>query len=212
MNELHPVEKFRFVCHPGVECFNECCKNLNLALTPYDVLRISRELDMTTAQFLEKYTTWHVGMATGLPVVILKMQNGRCPFVTENGCSIYRSRPTPCRLYPLVRARTGENEHYFLLEEEFCKGHGKGRWWSVEEWLEDQEVKEYNKMNDLFFELISAKNRVRRELSESDLREIYTACFDIDGLKFSKGIQSDVEALVAGIRLAIQVVEGKEEH
>ncbi len=203
--ELQPVEKFRFACYPGIKCFNECCQNLTLALTPYDVLRMSRALSITTSEFLEKYTAWHVGMATGLPVVVLKMQNGKCPFVTERGCSIYNDRPTPCRLYPLVRVRSHGEERYYLLVEEFCRGHGEDRWWDVREWIEDQQVEEYNRMNDLFFELISAASG--RELSEEKVRKIYESCFDVDSFKATIGIDDDVEAVMAGIRYAIEVVK-----
>ena len=33
-----------FACHPKVPCFNECCRELDLALSPYDVLRLRRAL------------------------------------------------------------------------------------------------------------------------------------------------------------------------
>ena len=32
----------------------------------------------------------------------LKNRNGKCYFLTENGCKIYDFRPEGCRLYPLV--------------------------------------------------------------------------------------------------------------
>ena len=33
-----------FRCHPGLACFNSCCRNKRLTLLPYDVLRLSRAL------------------------------------------------------------------------------------------------------------------------------------------------------------------------
>jgi len=205
--ELEPVERFNFACYPGISCFNECCKNLNLALTPYDVLRMSRGLGLTTDRFLEKYTTWHVGMATGLPVVVLKMlPDGNCPFVTESGCSIYNHRPTPCRLYPLARVRVGDEVQYYLLREDFCLGHSESRDWSPEEWVVDQGAQEYNSMNDLFFELIAAKNRAGKNLTDEEINAIYKACFDIDGFKHETGIEDDIEALKEGIRFSIGLI------
>ncbi len=206
MQELEPVDKFNFACYPGIKCFNECCKNLNLALTPYDVLRMARGLKITTTEFLEKYTSRHVGMATGLPVVVLKMVNGSCPFVTDKGCAIYAHRPTPCRLYPLARVRIGEEVQYYLLREDFCLGHAEKREWSPERWIEDQDAMEYNSMNDLFFELVSAKNRSGRTLEEREIEEIYKACFDVDRFKREKGIEDDIEALKEGIKYSINVV------
>ncbi len=145
------------------------------------------------------------GLATGLPVVVLRMQNGRCPFVTKKGCRIYNDRPTPCRLYPLVRVKTGDDVQYYLLVEDFCRGHEEGRWWSIEEWIEDQQVEEYNRMNDLFFELIAAGRG--RELPEEKLKKIYEVCFDVDRFKNITGIENDAEAIVAGIRYAIEIVK-----
>ncbi len=206
MQELEPVDRFTFACYPGIKCFNECCKNLSLALTPYDVLRMARGLKITTKEFLERYTSAHVGFATGLPVVVLKMVDEKCPFVTENGCSTYAFRPTSCRLYPLARVRIGEEVHYYLLREEFCLGHEEERVWSPERWVEDQKATEYNAMNDLFFELISAKKRSGKMLKEDEIEKIYRYCFDTDSFKLEAGIENDIDALREGIRKSVEIV------
>lgn len=206
MQELEPVDRFTFACYPGIECFNECCKNLSLALTPYDVLKMARGLGITTTEFLEKYTSRHLGIATGLPVVVLKMVDGKCPFVTDRGCTIYAYRPTPCRLYPLARVRIGEEVQYYLLKEDFCLGHEEEKEWSPEKWVEDQKAMDYNSMNDLFFELISAKNRSEKMLNSGEIEEVYRCCFDIDTFKLETGINDDVEALKEGIKHSIEIV------
>ncbi|WP_202319439.1 YkgJ family cysteine cluster protein [Archaeoglobus neptunius] len=203
--ELEPVDKFRFSCYPGISCFNECCQNLNIALTPYDVLRMARGLGVTTTGFLEKYTEMHIGPATGLPVVVLKM-SGKCPFVSEKGCAIYSHRPTACRLYPLARVRVGDQIQYYLVREEFCKGHEESMEWHVGEWVRDQGAEEYNSMNDIFFQLITAKNRVCRSLSRDEIRKIYESCFDIDSFRARTGIRDDLEALMEGIRFSISLL------
>jgi len=162
---------------------------------------------MTTTEFLQKYTARHVGIATGLPVVVLKMlPDGKCPFVTEKGCRIYSHRPTPCRLYPLARVRVDNQVQYYLLKEEFCLGHSEGREWSVKEWVEDQQAEDYNSMNDLFFKLISAKNRSGRSLNKDELEKIYRMCFDVDSFKKEYGIEDDIKALEEGIKLAINLI------
>ena len=48
-------QELTFACHPGVSCFTECCRELDLALTPYDVLRLKRHLQLKSGQFLERY-------------------------------------------------------------------------------------------------------------------------------------------------------------
>ena len=48
-------DTFSFHCHSGVSCFNQCCRNLNLFLYPYDVLRLKHRLDISSDQFLDTF-------------------------------------------------------------------------------------------------------------------------------------------------------------
>ena len=41
---LGPDDTFQFACHPGVSCFNRCCGDVNIFLSPYDVLRLKTGL------------------------------------------------------------------------------------------------------------------------------------------------------------------------
>ena len=103
---LKPTDHFTFACGPGLTCFNQCCRDLNQLLTPYDILRLKTGLGLTSGQFLERYTLEHTGPQTGLPVVALKPGeriDRCCPFVTTIGCAVYHDRPSSCRLYPLMR-------------------------------------------------------------------------------------------------------------
>jgi Fe-S-cluster containining protein len=101
---LGPEDTFRFACHPGVSCFNKCCADVNIFLSPYDVLRMKRRLGMKSGDFLDKYTLMPVHKDMKTPVVVLRMNDDEdksCPFLTEGGCGIYSDRPWPCRMYPL---------------------------------------------------------------------------------------------------------------
>lgn len=102
-------DRLRFLCHRKIACFNACCADLCLVLTPYDILRIKRHLGLTSSTFLEDYTEPHEGHPA-FPLIRLKMGDDKihsCPFVTDAGCSVYEDRPVSCRLYPLGRAATG---------------------------------------------------------------------------------------------------------
>ena len=47
-----------------------------------------------------------------LPQVVLKRNEGICPFLPENlACGIYKSRPEPCKLFPFI-AVPGYRENY----------------------------------------------------------------------------------------------------
>jgi uncharacterized protein len=167
---LAPDEPFRFACGPGVSCFNQCCRDLNQALTPYDVLRIRRYLHLSWDQFLKQYAVLYAGPASGLPVVSLRFPAARekcCPFVTAEGCSIYAARPTSCRLYPVARALTRSrgdgriSQHFALIKEDHCLGFAQGPVQTVLQWIEAQDAREGLAANDRLMDLIALKNRLR---------------------------------------------------
>jgi len=155
-------DKFQFACHAGVSCFNECCGDVNIFLTPYDVLRLKNELGISSQDFLDKYTILPIDQNQKLPVVMLKMQDNEkktCYFVTKEGCSVYPNRPWACRMYPLGLASPGENtpqineEFFFLLKESVCQGFKEDKEWTVEEWLKDQGIEKYNEFGELYKDL-----------------------------------------------------------
>jgi len=98
-------------------------------------------------------------------MITLKMnrdQNRKCPFVNLNGCTIYEDRPGACRIYPLGRAASkvdrdkDTKEKYFFVHEDHCLGFQEDREWTVEDWLDNEGVNEYNAMNDQWLEIITS--------------------------------------------------------
>jgi hypothetical protein len=192
-NELIPLgpdDTFTFACNPDVPCFNECCRDLNQFLTPYDILRLKKHLNLPSPAFLERYTVTHIGPETGLPVIVLRQDAASgmtCPFVSDRGCTVYENRPSSCRIYPLARLasrsrETGElTEHYALMREPHCKGFRGQKQQTVREWIHSQGLAEYNEMNDLMMGLIGLK--ARRHPQPLDIRErhlFHLACYDLD--------------------------------
>ncbi|MGB6010266.1 MAG: YkgJ family cysteine cluster protein, partial [Desulfobacterales bacterium] len=108
MANIEPVRlgldsRFSFKCHSNVKCFTKCCRGINIVLTPYDIIRLKRRLQLSSEAFLAVYTTPQLLEKTDLPVVTLKLMDDdmqSCPFVTDAGCIIYEDRPTTCRYYP----------------------------------------------------------------------------------------------------------------
>lgn len=159
-----PAEGFKFACHPGVPCFNQCCRRLTLVLTPYDVLRLKHRLGLTSAEFIERYCRmepWQNGWS--MPKLVMREDDAEhtCPFLGEAGCTVYEDRPGACRTYPLGRAKKGGSaegsgeESYFLVREDHCRGFEEGRLWSPEQWVADQGLEPYNQFNDLFLPIIT---------------------------------------------------------
>jgi len=183
-------DTFRFSCSKEVPCFNECCRDLNQYLTPYDILRLKKRLGISSGEFLKKYTVSSTGPGSGLPVVTLKTEQNselKCPFVTPSGCSVYEDRPGSCRIYPLIRMlsrsrETGEmKEQYYLLKEPHCFGFAQNKIQSVREWIKSQGVEIYNEMNDLMMEIIALKNRFYPGVMDMKSAHLfYTACYDLD--------------------------------
>lgn len=155
-------ETFNFSCHPGVRCFTECCRMLELALTPYDVLRLRRATGLTSEQLLENYIIVEQDAGEPFPRLYLTMvDDGRasCVFVTKEGCSVYAHRPSACRAYPLGRAvkrcdNGTREEHFVLMQEAHCKGFSEPEPHNAENYAIDQELTTYNRFNDAVVEIL----------------------------------------------------------
>ncbi len=188
-----PDQAFRFACNKALPCFTKCCANLNLVLTPYDILRLKNRLNLSSEEFLENYTTSYVDEAYGVPVVKLKMNNDetrRCPFVSHEGCTVYEDRPGACRLYPLGRAaskiseRHPAGEYYFVVKESHCLGFNEKKDWTVKEWIINQGMDEYNIMNDSFMNITAGRQaKTIKALSDQQLQMYYMACYSLDEFK-----------------------------
>ena len=193
MIPLAREDRFQFACGPEVDCFNACCRDLNQFLTPYDICRLKNRLKLPSGEFLRRFTVEHIGPQTGLPVISLKAvpeDDLRCPFVANTGCQVYEDRPSSCRTYPLARAitrsrETGEmTEHFALMCEDHCRGRQQSHSQTVREWIEGQQLEEYNRFNDMLMEIISLKNQLHP--APLDLREqrmFHLALYDVDGFR-----------------------------
>lgn len=155
-------EKFQFSCGPDQPCFNRCCSQLNLPLTPYDVVRLCANLEMGSSDFLPMFTGMRRNPETGLAEFHLRMvesPDAPCPFVSPAGCSVYADRPGACRQYPLGRGtrmeKEGIRERFFMIREEHCCGFEQGRSFTAKEWFADQELNKYNEFNDLYMRLLT---------------------------------------------------------
>lgn len=192
-------DTFTFTCHPGVTCFNQCCRDVNQFLYPYDILRLKNHLGLTSTAFLEKYTVTYSGDTTGLPIVSFRtsgVDGNACPFVTEKGCGVYENRPASCRLFPLARAisrsrQTGNiTEHFALIKDPVCMGFNGGRSIKVRDWVISQGLHEYNQANDRMIELISLKQQIMPgPLSDEQRNNFILACYDVD--RFRQQITND---------------------
>ena len=184
------TEKFSFACHDKVSCFTNCCRQLELALTPYDMLRLKNELGIHSRDFLDTYViVEHNPEEDVFPRLYLTMvDDGRasCVFVTDKGCSVYPSRPGACRAYPMGRAamRKPDNsleEYFVLLNEEHCLGFAEAAQQTPLEYSQDQGLDKYNAMNDVLVPILQ-HDQIRQgmQLNQDQIDLFVLALYDLD--------------------------------
>lgn len=187
--KLKAQDTFRFACGPGSPCFTECCGKLDLMLTPYDLLRLKSRLGMTSSDFLDQYTYVRQRTPYEFPQFFMKMDtwDKRCPFVRATGCRVYEDRPGACRIYPVGRGSTrrrvdgNQQEFFFLVKEDHCKGFQEDREWRISEWMQDQGMEEYNRINDLLMELhVRRVQKIWIQLTENHMKMFVMACYNLE--------------------------------
>ena len=184
----------RFRCHPGVSCFNACCKQADVTLTPYDILRLKRRLGLSSAEFLAAYTVPFQMDSDGLPGVKLKTDNsGAClQLAGESGCGIYRDRPTVCRYYPIglfalrEKGAAQTQERYSLVKESHCQGHAEDRELPIADYRAEQGCEEYDARNRDWYQLILKKKSAGPTVGkppQTSLRLFFMASYDLDSFR-----------------------------
>lgn len=196
---------FQFSCHSGVECFTLCCRNVDLILYPYDIIRLKNCLDIDSEEFLRRHTVLQRGDNPFFPTVKLKLiedEAKACPFLRTTGCTVYHDRPSACRTYPLERAvdRTCTEgvpaEYYFLTDHAYCLGHKEQLRFTAKEWIRNQKVSEYNVMNDFWAEIdtVFATNPWKGEGAAGEKQQLsFLVCYNIDGFRRFAGLHKIVK-------------------
>lgn len=183
--------KLRFACHPGVRCFTACCSDIDIMLTPYDVLRLKQRLGISSDELLEQYTRSRIDEKTGWPQLLLLMgedEKRSCPFVTEEGCTIYGDRPAMCRYYPVgqgihrleIEGNVQNKEFYMLIREDHCLGFKEDRDWTIAEWRENQEAAHYDEMNREWKEIFIQKVSKEEEEDGRKQQLFFIASYNLD--------------------------------
>ncbi len=187
---LDTMDTFTFSCHSGLACFNRCCRNKHLTLTPYDGLRLKTTLGLHSDDFLSEYTLYSLDPHSGFPIISLKMGDDPqkvCPFVGSNGCRVYKDRPTACRLYPLGRAsgkkqgQTTRDTFFFRLDTPACLGVEEKKVCRVDAWREEQGLNPYIEINDKMLGILFHPNRVwTMPLNEGQVQKVMVSCYNLD--------------------------------
>jgi uncharacterized protein len=192
-------DRIRFRCHRGVACWNACCRNIDIALTPYDVIQLKQRLGITSSEFLERYTVRYEMENGGFAGVKLKPIDGgtACRFMVAEGCSVYADRPAACRYYPVApltpdRAERSDRDAYALVRDSYCLGHNEPREITIRDYRSEQGLPEYDALTRGWRELLTrAQSPGPRgdKPSKRNLELFFMTCYDLD--RFRSLVASD---------------------
>lgn len=192
--ELDLDSEFQFNCHKGIACFNACCKNIDITLTPYDILRLKQRLALSSQEFVARYTVPFEMDFHAMPGLKMATRPGtaQCVFLTEDGCSVYEDRPAACRYYALgsmgVRKK-GESkieDLYFVVKEDHCLGHNEPVKQTVREYRHNQGIEKYDEMNREWRDLIIKKRSSGPTVGQPSERsmQLFDMCsYDMDSFR-----------------------------
>lgn len=183
--------RIAFRCHPGVSCFNACCKRADVTLAPYDILRLKRRLGLDSSAFLKQHTVPFQMDGDGLPGVKLKTDDsGAClQLAGSAGCGVYEDRPTVCRYYPVAllalreKGSSEAQERYSLIKEDHCMGHVEDREIAISGYRAEQGCEEYDERNREWYRLILKKKSAGPTVGrppQASLQLFFLASYDLD--------------------------------
>jgi len=190
----------RFRCHRDVGCWNACCSNIDISLTPYDILRLKHRLDLSSTEFLERYTVPYELEKDGIAGVKLRPVDGgtACRFMTPEGCGVYGDRPTACRYYPVAllsmrrQDETTDRDSYAMVKEPHCLGHQEPRELTIDVYRAEQGLPEYDELARGWRQLILKKKSSGPTIGKPTKRSLqlfFMACYDLD--RFRAFVASD---------------------
>jgi len=236
---LEGTATIQFQCRKGIDCWNACCSNIDISLTPYDILRLSRRLDISTTEFLVRYTFPYELEPNGIAGVKFKpVEDGSaCQFMRSEGCDVYADRPTACRYYPVallsMRRSDEYTDHnaYALVKEPHCHGHNEPRTLTIEEYRQEQGVVEYDVLGRGWRQLVLKKKSSGPTIGAPSKRSLqlwFMACYDLDRFRdfvastafnevydipwdeMQKILSTDTELMLFAFRFLRQTMFGEE--
>lgn len=99
----------------------QCCQGVGgIVVSPKDLARITRTLNMSAEEFEKRY-----GERRGGKLQIRAGEDGNCIFFREGkGCAVHEGKPDVCRAWPFFRGNIVDSES-FAMAREYCPGIAK---------------------------------------------------------------------------------------
>ena len=183
--------RLQFQCRKGIACWNACCSNIDITLTPVDIVRLKERLALSSSEFLARYTVPYEMEKDGIAGVKLRPVEGgsACRFMTEAGCGVYEDRPTACRYYPLAllsmrkQDESTDRQSYAIVREDHCLGHFEPRTQTIDDYRAEQGLPEYDELARGWRQLILKKKSSGPTIGKPSKRSLelfFMTCYDID--------------------------------
>ncbi|MFZ5450859.1 MAG: YkgJ family cysteine cluster protein [Thermodesulfobacteriota bacterium] len=203
---------FKFHCHGGLPCFNQCCRTPTILLSPYDLLRLKQALGLTSREFLEKYTRREIDQWSNLPLVFMdayRTEEPACPFLGLKGCTVYEHRPAACRLFPITMGsqltEQGVVDYYFCRRLDYCRGFAEDQEWTLTSWMADQGFTECHQGRREWLEILLRRGLSGPQGVDAKVQDLFaTISYDFD--QFRQNL-SEPEVLQAAAAACLTLEE-----
>lgn len=150
--DLTRESSFSYSCN---RC-KKCCHDKRIRLSPYEILRLARNLRISTKEFISRFTE------EGGTILRFRSEDGGCSLLGEEGCTVHADRPGACRIYPLGGYfQLGGPEAFALLmpHPESLGVYGNPATFkpgdTVASFLDAQEIAPYHRANQRYVELLT---------------------------------------------------------
>ena len=192
--------RLQFRCHRGIACWNACCSNIDIALTPVDIVRLKARLGLSSSEFLSRYTVPYEMEKDGIAGVKLRPVEGgtACRFMESEGCAVYADRPTACRYYPVAllsmrkQDESTDRQYYAIVREDHCLGHREPRVQTIDGYRAEQGLPELDEAARGWRQLILKKKSSGPTVGKPSRRSLelfFMTCYDVD--RFRAFVASD---------------------
>jgi uncharacterized protein len=200
----------------------QCCHYKRIQTSPYEVLRLARNLELSTGEFLIRFID-----SEG--PYLRAVENGACVFLNGKVCRVHEDRPLACRTYPLGLYVSPEGVETFLELEPHPQTKGVyGRDGTVDRYLNLQGAQPYidaarhymslfYRLHEELHQVLSTDDAAAGELQSAitarDGRGLpaFTQWFDVDRM-VAKYCEDQVLAVPAAINEIVKLHINAIEH
>lgn len=180
MDVLTLKSKVKLDC---IRCEKCCIYRGDIRISPLNLCQISKFLNITTKEFLEKYTDRLYGNLLEIVLKTVKKEK-QCVLYNEKikGCSIHKVKPMQCVMFPLIPENLKRD--YFYNSEQCVLEDAKEI--TVNQWINGNN-KIYSKNKEMYIEWINflewAQIKIDDTFSKEEIKEFYKILFENYNLK-----------------------------